>query len=68
MEYLITGKSLREFDCLGFACGFYCEDFDTCALECELKECALQCSALCGADCSCYQIVGGIPVWLNSLS
>lgn len=68
MEFLISGNGLERTDCGAFACGGYCEDFDICAGQCDLDPCLGHCSELCGADCGCYQNIGGTPVWLNSIS
>lgn len=55
MEYLINGGAASDgcfCDCL---LGDLCYDHNSC----------VECTDLCGAYCDCFDVIGGIPVYLN---
>lgn len=64
MDYLILNIDQPESHCgIKGVCGV-----EICAAKCKTFEpCGAQCSTLCGGDCTCFKVIGGTPVGLNSI-
>lgn len=63
MDYLVLNSNKPEPYCwIDDVCGI-----ELCGIECEFTPCGAQCSTLCGGDCTCFKVIGGTPVGLNSI-